>query len=88
MAADLAAMRLAPLDAANPARVRWFDIAAEEGKPLSPAGRRLVEAWRHDAPGRLEARIVKGDPFWTLLEISIAPQLVDATCAAVAEAMP
>ncbi len=62
--------------------VHWFEVAAEPSERLLPAGQRVVEAWRH-AGSPVTARTVPGDPFWTLQETTLAPELLAATTQAV-----
>jgi len=79
LAADLDAFRLAPLGPACKAPIHWLELVAEEGRPIPPGGVRTIEAWREAGVTNLDARTVQGDQFWVLLEISVAPKLVDAT---------
>ena len=59
----------------------WFEVTAE-GKP-SPALRRAGEAW--SATGaEVELHSVRGEPFWSSVEISECPELIAATCHAFA----
>ena len=39
----------------------------------------MIESWRAAGMSDLDARPVQGDPFWVLLEISVAPKLIEAT---------
>jgi exosortase A-associated hydrolase 2 len=79
LAAEIDRMKLEPLGASCPAPIHWFDLAAEPGKPLSPVSSRIAEAWRAGGVASLDARTVQGDAFWTLLEISVAPELIEET---------
>lgn len=81
LAADLDAFRLAPLGSACKVPIHWLELVAEEGKPMPPAAARTIEAWRAEGVNELDARTIQGDQFWVLLEISVAPKLVDATVA-------
>ena len=58
-------------------RVDWFELAAE-GRPLSPASLRLVEAWRA-ANIQVSIQQVVGEAFWSTPEITRVPDLLDAT---------
>jgi exosortase A-associated hydrolase 2 len=58
--------------------LRWLDLVAAEGDPLSPATAATVDRWA--AAGMpVQAEAVPGDPFWSLQEITIAPRLIQAT---------
>jgi exosortase A-associated hydrolase 2 len=67
---DLA--RLAPKNV--PAQ--WFEVNAE-GKP-SPALRRAGQAWSA-AGAEIDLQAVRGEPFWSSVEISECPELIAAT---------
>ena len=54
---------------------QWFEINAE-GK-LSPAVRRAAQAWSA-AGAEVDARAVRGEPFWSSVEISECPELIAA----------
>jgi exosortase A-associated hydrolase 2 len=54
----------------------WFEINAE-GKP-SPALRRASQAWRA-AGAEIDVQAVRGEPFWSSVEISECPELIAAT---------
>jgi exosortase A-associated hydrolase 2 len=55
---------------------RWFEISAE-GKP-SPALRRAALAWGA-AGAEVDLHAVRGEPFWSSVEISECPELTAAT---------
>ncbi|MDQ2695688.1 MAG: hydrolase 2, exosortase A system-associated [Pseudomonadota bacterium] len=82
LAAALDRARLLPPPAATP--VDWLDLVAAADRPPSPASRRLVEAWRA-AGVAVNHRTVVGEPFWGTQEISVVPQLLDATAAGLEE---
>jgi exosortase A-associated hydrolase 2 len=72
------ALRLESLvdDSAPP--LGWIEAGAQADGPMTPASRRVVEAWR--ARGlTVTTRVVADPPFWTLPEITPAPGLVQAT---------
>ncbi|TWI62981.1 exosortase A-associated hydrolase 2 [Pseudoduganella lurida] len=77
-----------PLDACDAAQlaapacpVHWFEIAAEDGRPLSPAAARTVQAWRC-AGASVTTQVVAGPSFWATQEIEDCPALLAATTAA------
>jgi exosortase A-associated hydrolase 2 len=72
---DLAALPLRNVPA------RWFEINAE-GR-LSPALRRAALAWSA-AGAEVDLRAVKGEPFWSTVEISECSELLAATSDALA----
>jgi exosortase A-associated hydrolase 2 len=59
-------------------KVRWFDLAAAESDPLAPATKAVVDRWAR-AGTNVTAEPVRGDPFWSLQEITVAPRLIEAT---------
>jgi exosortase A-associated hydrolase 2 len=73
---------LAPRDAT----VHWFEVVADTNGSLSPASRRVADAWI--ARG-VEANIhaVAGEPFWNTIEITECPALLAETTRVVAEAL-
>jgi exosortase A-associated hydrolase 2 len=64
--------------AAPPPALHWLDLVTAEGDSLSPATAAIVNRWV-SAGMAIEAQAVRGDPFWSLQEITIAPHLIDAT---------
>ena len=60
---------------------RWFEINAE-GK-TTPVLRRAAQAWSA-AGAEVELHAVRGEPFWSSLEISECPELIAATSEAIA----
>jgi exosortase A-associated hydrolase 2 len=81
---SLEASSLAPTSLA---RVDWFEVSSAETPALTPVSERVVEAWR-TAGVPVHARAVRGEPFWALQEITIAPELITATHAAISEGLP
>ena len=67
-------------------RVSWFEVAAEEASDVGPAATRIVSAWRA-AGTRVSSRTLAGDPFWATTEIATVPALIDATLAALDDAV-
>jgi hypothetical protein len=62
----------------NKPALRWIDLVAAEGDPLSPATAAIVARWV-EAGVPIEVEAVWGDPFWALQEITVAPRLIEAT---------
>ncbi len=58
----------------------WLEVSEQAGD-LSPAGRRIAAVWR-SAEISLSAAAVAGPPFWALQEVTLAPDLLAATCRA------
>lgn len=79
----LDAQALAP---ASTSRVDWLEVAAGETAALLPASQRLIEQWRA-AGVKAHGRAVRGEPFWALQEITVAPELNELTCAVASEAL-
>jgi exosortase A-associated hydrolase 2 len=58
--------------------VHWFELVAEDGRPLPPAAARVADAW--EARGvDLHRHVVAGKPFWSTQEIEECPALLSAT---------
>lgn len=67
--------------------VAWFEVAANPGRDLGPASRKLVEAWQ--ARGcDLHASTVVGEPFWSTQEIKTLPGLIEASTASLQSWQP
>ncbi|WP_338769343.1 hydrolase 2, exosortase A system-associated [Massilia sp. METH4] len=65
--------------------VRWFEVAPESGRPLSPAAARVVAALgKHGAT--VATHVVAGPQFWATQEIEECPALLDATLRSLSEA--
>ncbi len=68
-----------------PCPVNWLEVAAAEGRPLSPVSQRVLQGWQAaGVDGR--AQSVAGPQFWATQEIAEAPALLAATCAMLREA--
>ena len=63
--------------APNNIPARWFEVSAE-GKP-SPALRRAGEVWSA-AGAEVDLHAVRGEPFWSSVEITECRELIEATC--------
>ncbi len=71
-------------------RVDWLEVSPSETPALLPASERVIEAWRTGAAAsaaRLEPAVVRGEPFWALQEITIAPELNTRTRDVAAKAL-
>jgi exosortase A-associated hydrolase 2 len=60
--------------------VYWFDILRSGDSALPPATAAAIDAWRGQAVG-VHLATVPGLPFWATPELSICPELLDATSA-------
>lgn len=58
--------------------LRWLDLVAAEGDPLSATTAATVDRWVGTGMP-VEAEAVPGVPFWSLQEITVAPRLIEAT---------
>lgn len=61
--------------------IDWLEVAPADKLSLGSASRDLVETLRQRG-NPVVARAVEGDPFWTIQEITSAPELLRATDAA------
>jgi alpha/beta superfamily hydrolase len=73
-------------------RVEWLELAqrtqSDTGSgaaSVAPASAAVIERWR-TAGARLRTHVVHGPAFWQTTEIEEAPELIDATLAAIGEA--
>lgn len=80
LAAGLDRLRLADMAPATDTPVTWMETGKPDAGP-SPASQRVIKAWS-DTGVTLETVICQGEPFWTIQETTVAPQLIDATLAA------
>ncbi len=83
LAAGLEAAVLAPPPAAASMRVEWFEVQGQAGGELSPAAATSAGAWQR-AGATLRSHVVAGPSFWQTTEIEDAPELLQATSAALA----
>lgn len=68
------------------ARVEWLEVSTAEPAALAPASGRIIETWR-TASVNVNARAVRGEAFWALQEITIAPELITVTQHVATEAL-
>jgi exosortase A-associated hydrolase 2 len=59
-------------------RVHWLEVTAQPEPKISPASGRAIEAWREKGLD-IRASAVSGEPFWSTLEITECPALLNAT---------
>lgn len=79
LAASIDAQNLSPPPQNVP--VYWYEVASVGERPLSPVAATTVDAWRQ-AGIRVEAEVIKGEPFWMTQEVTLAPALLQATMTA------
>lgn len=56
----------------------WLELSAQEGSQLSPGSVRAVEKLQQRGLD-IRTAVVVGEPFWSLQEVTVAPELLDAT---------
>ncbi len=78
LASELEALRIADFVLPSDLRADWIDLGTAVSEEALPAGQGIVEAWRH-AGMQVSARTIAGPPFWSLQEVTLAPDLVAAT---------
>lgn len=71
-------LRLESLMKAGSGPVYWFELVANRDRPPPLPARKLAEQWNHQGL-RVVLEKCLGEPFWTTPEISIAPELLNAT---------
>jgi exosortase A-associated hydrolase 2 len=79
MAAAIDALNATDLAAAT-CPVHWFEIISAAGRGITPAGMRVVNAWKQRGVD-LHVHAVQGLPFWATQEIAECPELLTATSA-------
>ena len=67
-------------------KVAWLEVSRRAGSELLPASATSVDRWR-SAGHCVDTRVVQGPPFWHSVEVEEAPALIDATLAAMTEAV-
>lgn len=58
--------------------VHWFDIVSDLAQPITPAKRKIMDAW-DSVNGNLHVHSVVGPAFWATQEITECPNLLSAT---------
>lgn len=82
LAAGLGAARLQPpSQAARPGRLIWLDISPQEAPAPGPAAATQAHAWR-SAGWQVQQQAVQAPAFWQTVGSEDAPQLLEATLAA------
>lgn len=76
----LESLRLETLQPANGVPVDWMDVAVDASRGSTPAGERVRQVWREHG-AIVNFQVVSGPPFWSSVEIAVAPELVQATAA-------
>jgi len=77
---ELEALELPRGEQLAASRIAWYDVVPEANQPLGPASRRTIEAWSR-AGAQVDAEAVSGEQFWSTVEISLAPALLERTTA-------
>jgi exosortase A-associated hydrolase 2 len=67
--------------------VHWFEIVAEPGRPMAPAGTNAINQWKRNGIDP-HVHLVPCPPFWATQEIAECPELISATLAAIAATAP
>jgi exosortase A-associated hydrolase 2 len=73
-------LRLDALAPANGVPVDWIELVSDPARGGTPAGERVRREWQQRGIP-LRFRTVVGPPFWSSVEIAVAPELVQATVA-------
>lgn len=77
----LESLKLESLAPESPPPIEWIEIVPDASRGGAPAGQRIRQAWQaRGVPVRHQ--LVAGPPFWSSVEIAVAPDLVPATVAA------
>ena len=79
LAAGIDAVDLAACEPRCLSAIHWMEVAGETGRPLSAPACRVLERWRR-ADIAVRDSVEVSPRFWTLIETTIAPDLVAATC--------
>lgn len=58
--------------------ITWVDVSNDPGRPMSPAGQKVVDAWRARGSA-VRVEHVRGDAFWATQEITELPEMIDLT---------
>lgn len=78
LVSGLAGVRLETLAQASGPDVHWLELSGDAPAAISPASRRVVESWRHKGVS-VTAAGVSGPPFWSSVELALAPALLQVT---------
>jgi len=80
LVAGLEAAELLP-PSVKPGRVGWFELSMRDEAALAPVSKKFIEQWQA-AGFNVEPKVVRGPGFWQTSEIEDAPELIEATLAA------
>jgi exosortase A-associated hydrolase 2 len=58
--------------------IHWLEVVSAQGSPLPLVSRRMLELWQKNGVP-VSATGVVGESFWATPEITIAPELIEAT---------
>jgi exosortase A-associated hydrolase 2 len=72
-----------PEGKAEAGRIEWFEMSNREDAAISPAGVKLLTAWKQRGWQRACGYVIAGPAFWQTTEIEDAPALISATLAAI-----
>ena len=67
--------------------VHWFEIVAEPGRSMAPAGINAINQWKRNGIDP-HVHLVPCPPFWATQEIAECPELISAKLAAIAATAP
>jgi exosortase A-associated hydrolase 2 len=62
--------------------VAWYEIGVEASPDVSAGSRRIADSWRSGGV-QLEVESIRGDPFWSTTEVTVAPPLIERSTALV-----
>lgn len=66
-------------------KLTWLDLSAKEGADISPATRTAADRWQKSG-FLVDVHMVRGPSFWQTSETEVAPELIEATLAALGRA--
>ena len=75
-----------PADRGPMQRLEWFELSTQEGALMSPASYNMIAQWQQ-AGFEVRSHRVRGPAFWKTAEIEEAPALIEATVAALSNAV-
>jgi exosortase A-associated hydrolase 2 len=78
LVAAIESLKLETLPPASAPPIDWIEVVPDVSRNGAPAGLRVRQTWQ--ARGlSVRHRVVAGPPFWSAVEIAVAPDLVQAT---------
>jgi exosortase A-associated hydrolase 2 len=78
LASAIDRLHLADLGEKCPAPIDWFELSAKPGVSCSPASWAVIQRWQ-EAGKAVSAMSLRGEPFWSIEETVIVPELVKRT---------